>query len=711
MSDVSIIGSDMACLEIALALAAAGHRVVLTHSVLASGACTCGRGNCPENTRGKHPIAKAWQRSATDDEQAIRDQFAALKFTPNVGVVLGPQPDEKYVVALDVDSADRLAELEAQHGPLPATRTGRSPRGERRFYSVVGDVSELKNITALGGKDKPGVDVKCSGGQVVVAGVNARGVYVAPDLSVPIAELPATWTQAILPAPKPPAKYSNYDPTDKRARNNAEKWLRSAILGEAMQVSRATEGTRNTVLHTSACRLFPCVIGVNGSMLEARSELAAAARATGIPDVEIQKTLDSAEKFTEANGNRRTPPERPKLRIVRDDEAVPEPESDLVMEDGKPAKIAENVARMLLKYPGGGPKLDEFADRVTWPSGKAIKDTDAGIVQGWLYDQTPCVRASLDVTWAGMLLAAERAKFHPVRHWLAKLQWDGVKRLDRLFPDYFGTMDDEYNRKVGAQFLIGMVARVMRPGCQLDTMPVFEGDQGSLKSSALRVLGGEWFVDSPLDPGHKDAMENLQGTWLQELGELEKLTRGDMAKLKAFVTQREDRYRPSYGRATVTRPRQSCFAATTNAKQYFTDETGGRRFRPVQCGTIALQKLTDDREQLWAEAYVRMMAGEPWWLSKELEAHAAEIVDERYQHDSWEERLNSLLAARSEVTTLEALSLLGIEVGRQTRGDAMRLGVAIGRIGFRKTRRRAPGQRTYSYVRVGTMGQVGTEES
>lgn len=676
-------------LSTALALAAAGHRVVVVHGLTASGACTCGRIDCPESTRGKHPVLKSWQRTASDEEQAIRDQFASLRFEPNIGVVLGQQPTGAYVVAIDVDDLARLTVLENLHGPLPDSRRGKSPRGVRMFYTFSGPTETLKNITGLGGAS--GVDVKCAGGQVVVAGRNARGEYVLPDLSVPIAELPSAWALAILPAPAPPREISVYDPSDKRARGRAEKWLRAATIGEAIHVSRASEGTRNTVLYTSACRLFPAVYGVGGSMFEARSELGSAARAAGLDDPEIQRTLDSADRKVVESGSVRVPPDRPKLRVVEPGETnlsvydEPPPEVELIEDNGSPSKIAENVARMLTVYPGGGPRLDEFADTITL-GGEPLADRDVSIVQGWLHARPSRerVRASAETTYAGILLAAGRRSFHPVKEWLASLAWDGKPRLDKLAVTYLGVPDSPYTRAVGRCFLLGAVARVHQPGAQVDALPILEGAQGVGKSSALRILAGPWFGDTPLDLASKDSMQNLRGVLIYELGEFESLSKHDAARLKAFITSRVDRYRPPYGRATIERPRSTVFAGTTNAWTYVSDESGGRRFLPLECGRLSLDALAKDREQLWAEAMARR--SERHWLTGQDELDAAAAVDLRHQHDSWEDQLRSALIGKTELTTLEGLALVRVEVGRQTRADAMRLAAAMRRLGWEKAR-------------------------
>ncbi len=228
--------------------------------------------------------------------------------------------------------------------------------------------------------------------------------------------------------------------------------------------------------------------------------------------------------------------------------------------------------------------------------------------------------------------------FHPIREYLAGLRWDGEKRISRWLTTYLGVEWSEYTAAVGAKWLISAIARVMKPGCQVDTCLVLEGEQGIRKSSALRILAGDdWFTDQLSDLSNKDSSQDLNGKWIVEFSDLGQMSRAEAGVLKAFLSRRVDHYRQSYGRRTSDFPRQCCFAATTNKDNWAADETGGRRFWPVRCGEIDIAALARDRDQILAEALAEYNDDRHWWLEEEsVVLSAAEEQASRFETDVWD---------------------------------------------------------------------------
>lgn len=247
-------------------------------------------------------------------------------------------------------------------------------------------------------------------------------------------------------------------------------------------------------------------------------------------------------------------------------------------------------------------------------------------------------------------LLAMRNRRDPVVDYLASLKWDGVPRLDTWLIRLAGAQDTLFNRAAGKRTLIAGVARAFNPGCKHDPALVLEGPQGLRKSSLVRALApnGEWFTDR-LDGevGSKDSMQSLAGRWIVELAEMTGMTRGEVKAIKGFMASGDDKYRPSYGRRTVSHPRRCIFIGTINPEgdgSYLTDITGGRRFWPVKCVQIDLESAKAERDQLWAEAVALFQRGEQWWLTDEEEAEAREVQRDRTVDNPWVTRVGKFLS-------------------------------------------------------------------
>ena len=299
----------------------------------------------------------------------------------------------------------------------------------------------------------------------------------------------------------------------------------------------------------------------------------------------------------------------------------------------------------------GALAYDEFALRVVpvkylpWGAAKTPRwtDNDDRLATEWLHHKG--IFVGVETAGLAVQTVAMENGFHPVRHYLESLEWDGVERLKNWLTTYAGAPDTPYFSAVGARWMIAAIARIFRPGCKADCMLILEAVQGALKSTLFKTLGGNWYTDEIADLGTKDSAMQTAGVWIIEVAELDSMSRSESGRIKAFMSRTTDRFRPPYGRQVIEAPRQCVFAGTVNHASYLKDETGGRRFWPVACGRIDIDALARDRDQLWAEALKLFRDGAKWWLdTDELNRQADAQQQERYEGDAWDELIARWIA-------------------------------------------------------------------
>jgi hypothetical protein len=302
---------------------------------------------------------------------------------------------------------------------------------------------------------------------------------------------------------------------------------------------------------------------------------------------------------------------------------------------------------------------------------------------------------------AAIVVAAKDRPFHPIQQYLRSLDWDGVPRLRTMAADYLGS-DAEHHAEMVYRFMIGAAARVLSPGCKMDTALMLVGAQGIRKSSFFSVLGGGWHADTFIDITSKDGLLALHSAWFYEFAELENVVTGRAeSRLKAFMTSTHDLVRVPYAKTMERRARSCVICGTTNRDQFLTDDTGSRRFWIVPVHQrIDVESLAAVRDQLWAEAVCAVEAGEPWWLSDDAARAVETHNDEHNEDDPWTEPVEQYVSKPmvTSVSTSEVLRLaIELETARQDRSAQTRVGRIMKRLGWRKCRVR----RVYLYLRPG----------
>ena len=237
--------------------------------------------------------------------------------------------------------------------------------------------------------------------------------------------------------------------------------------------------------------------------------------------------------------------------------------------------------------------------------------------------QSVALDVSLPTVRDALIRCAECREHDPLRDWLDGLPpWDGVVRIDRLFVDYWpadlppaepadrAEAARLYVETLARCWMIGAVARVFEPGCDLDVVPVLIGDVPRIDELLDTLVPRVWLRWARGQPRPREAGQYVFGSWITVLRHE---ARDD--NLRSVVDMRSDR-----GPRGVSVLRRCAFLAVR-------DEIDCRFWAPFWPVTLRLVEVHDrlarDRDQLWAEAVAAYRGGSPWLVGQRLDHPAA----------------------------------------------------------------------------------------
>lgn len=324
---------------------------------------------------------------------------------------------------------------------------------------------------------------------------------------------------------------------------------------------------------------------------------------------------------------------------------------------GLPICNIENALRVLDAVPGFTDLVwwDEFHERLFTPPGREWTDRDTLSLLVRFQRDLGFQRLSDEMLYKALLAYGAHHVRNEPADWLNSLVWDGKPRVEGFLSRAFGAPDTDYIHAASRNWWRSIVARVLYPGCKVDTMVILEGPQGAGKSRALAIIGGKWFAEITESATSKDFYMCLSGKFLLEIAELDAFSRAEVTRIKQVITSQSDRYRAPFGRAAEDHPRRCVFVGTTNETNYLRDATGGRRFWPVETGAagpIDHAYIEANREQLFAEAVMQVKAKERWY---EMPISTLAMQESRRSADEWEELVADFIARFPDGVTLSQI--------------------------------------------------------
>lgn len=297
-------------------------------------------------------------------------------------------------------------------------------------------------------------------------------------------------------------------------------------------------------------------------------------------------------------------------------------------------------------------------------------------------------------------LVSARSPFDSAISWLNGLRWDGIVRAPEFFARYFGAEPGLFATAVSRYLWTALAGRALVPGIKVDMVPVLVGEQGVGKSYGIEALvpSEEFYCTISLNAADDDLSRRMRGCLVGGIEELRGLGTRDGEAIKSFLTQRFEKWVPKFKEMAVTYPRRLVFIGSTNQHDFLSDETGNRRWLPLEVGVsgpVLRDEIVRDRDQLWAEAAVLFKEHGIIW--QEAECLAAGEHERFVAVDPWQAVIaqwlegaagidDGFLERGAEGVRIQDIlrEALGIETRFARRNDERRAGAVMRALGWHK---------------------------
>lgn len=354
--------------------------------------------------------------------------------------------------------------------------------------------------------------------------------------------------------------------------------------------------------------------------------------------------------------------------------------------------IGYNVVSKKVEFLKPAPWHRKGAGRLVW------EDSDDTHLLYYLQFDLNYKNANIQKVMEAVTIVAEAYSFNPITDYLDSVSWDGVPRLDTWLTKYCHVEDNKYTRFVAKALFLAACARAYKPGTKYDQMIVFEGAQGIYKSTLIKVLGGDFYADIPLNVGgeiesRRTAMKFL-GKWITECSEMTFVGRQQAEDVKSYLSLTHDTVVLPYARRACDIARGWIILGSYNPlgnNGYLVDPTGHRRFWPVLMnGKIQIDAIKEIRDQLFAEAVQRYKEGEKFHIEDpEIARIAKEEQSRREVTEEWTPVIEDFDIDPAKETLYGKSSnwiaehVIGVLPERYNRGTANRIARAMRSLGYK----------------------------